>query len=91
MSTKQKKISPLDIEFEGGRKRIPNWLDKLPSDEFRQFLAEARELFRTDQLPNVTGTRDFFRFVVKARDDHWPGVELPKEGTIGRWVNEEAA
>lgn len=86
MTRKKKKISPLDIEFAGKPPR-KNWFNSISDDSFREFLVEARDLFREGKLPNVSGARDFYRFVLKARDDHWPGIEIPAEQAVGKWSN----
>ncbi|MCR9202678.1 MAG: hypothetical protein NXI04_28885 [Planctomycetaceae bacterium] len=90
MGTKQKKISPLDIKFEGGRKRITPWIEKLP-DSLQEFLAEARELFSKGELAGVDGPTSFRRFAAQACDEHWPSVKMPTLPTIRRWLYEEAA
>ncbi|MCR9200705.1 MAG: hypothetical protein NXI04_18875 [Planctomycetaceae bacterium] len=86
MAGKKKKISPLDIEFAGKSPR-KTWFDKITDKAFRVFLIEARDLFRNGNLPNVSGPRDFYRFALKSRDEHWPGVDLPAEQAFGRWAN----
>lgn len=85
---KKKKVSPLDIEFDG-TPRIEmrdQW-----SGELKQFYAEAIELFQQGKLPTVTNRGLFARFMQQAIRSEFPSDRVPSLYTLAKYATNDLA